>query len=108
MRVTGDFAMNEQAYTIGKTEGAEFQVALVPSDSGLPTTTLFRHLLDPSTVARDRGIQHFEVDLPKGARGQLVLRTLPGPSGNLEWDWTGWSNIRFHGGSSSEKVQPKN
>jgi hypothetical protein len=91
----GDFAMHPDAYLGGKTDGVEFVVEYAPSDPAQTPSTLYHRLLEPVTVAADRGIQRFRVELPAGARGQLVLRTLPGPAGRYDWDWAGWSDVSF-------------
>jgi hypothetical protein len=90
---TGEFAMHPNAYTAGTTDGVEFQVEYIPA--GAATIPLFRQTLQPLTQPADRAIHNFRVELPAGATGELVLRTLPGPKANFEWDWAGWSNIRF-------------
>ena len=94
---TGLFAFHPQAYLAGTTKGVEFQVQYVPSGSPDMAVTLFRRTLAPLTQAADRGIQQFRVELPPGEKAQLVLRTEPGPEGNLDWDWAGWSKIEFEG-----------
>lgn len=92
---SGEFAFHPQAYLAGATDGVEFQVEYVPSGASASPTTLFRRTLEPVAALGDRGIQRFRVELPVGAEGQLVLRTLPGAKGNVNWDWVGWSNIQF-------------
>jgi hypothetical protein len=91
----GEFAMHPAAYLSGATNGVEFKVECVPSDTSLPVVTLFQQVLRPRTVTADRGIHRFRVELPPGADGQLVLRTLPGPTGAIEWGWAGWSDVQF-------------
>ena len=93
--VRGEFAMKEESYTMGNTAGATFQVEFVPRIPNAGRTVFCRRILAPLTTAGDREVQRFEADLPRDSEGQLALRTLPGPSGKIDWAWTGWSNIEF-------------
>jgi hypothetical protein len=90
----GYFGIQETAYTGGgATDGATFSVVLRTPDGD---TTLFQRHLDPLRVPEDRGVHAFHVTLPPragGAAATLLLRTDPGPAGDLSWDWTCWSDI---------------
>jgi hypothetical protein len=92
---TGEFAMRPETYLGGQTDGVEFQVEYAPSNTTLPSARLYERMLQPLTIKADRGIQRFRVVLPADVRGQLVLRTLPGVPGTYDWDWAGWSDVRF-------------
>ncbi|MEY2564171.1 MAG: hypothetical protein QOH88_2364 [Verrucomicrobiota bacterium] len=100
----GDFAIRPEAYLGGKTDGVEFLAEFAPSDQAQPSTVLYHRLLQPVTVEADRGIQRFRVELPAGASGQFVLRTLPGPAGRYDWDWAGWSDLSFEPFAVSPRV----
>lgn len=89
---SGLFVIKPEAYA--GTEGVEFVVAYAaPGAAEIP---LARRMLMPGSMLSDRGVQQFHVDLPAGPGGQLVLRTLPGPGGKIEWGWAGWADVRFH------------
>ena len=90
-RVNGLFAIRADAYHA--TSGVVFEASCAAPDGG--NITLYRRLLSPREQPADRGVQRFAAELPKEAAGELILRTLPGPSGKSEWAWSGWSHIRF-------------
>ncbi len=92
-RLSGVFRITEGAYTgEGVTDGADFLVEAVLGDGS--TLELWRRRLAPLNEPRDRGFQDFSVELPEGVV-TVRLRTLPGPVGNTDWDWTTWSELRF-------------
>ncbi|MGI8482286.1 MAG: hypothetical protein ACR2MF_09525 [Chthoniobacterales bacterium] len=93
--VSGEFAIQPAAYTSGAVEGVTFQIDYVASEATDQSRTLFRKLLQPRRYAADQNIQQFQIQLPSGAPGELILRTLPPPSGSIDWAWAGWSNIHF-------------
>jgi hypothetical protein len=105
---SGDFALRPEAYVGGKSDGVEFLVEFAPSDSAQAASILYRRMLQPLTVEADRGIQQFRVELPASMRGQLILRTLPGAMGRYDWDWAGWSDIRFEPNAISQRAGPGN
>jgi hypothetical protein len=75
----------------GQTNGAEFSI--VWSD-GTDPIVLHERYLDPVTKVNDRGLQRFNVKLPKGT-GRVFLRVGPGLYGQYAFDWTGWTDIEF-------------
>ncbi len=91
--VTGSFGLAEGAYTNGnKTDGAEFVLEAIASDG--TKSEAWRKRLDPIANPADRGEQSFTARLPKDTV-RVILRTLPGPNNNTDWDWTYWSQLRF-------------
>lgn len=73
------------------TDGVEFQVRFV--NDADQTTELLKIHVDPVHRPDDRGAQHFDVDLPPGQRGELILICL---SGTLDvMDWSCWSIPEF-------------
>lgn len=82
-----DFGLLPGAYTgEGKTEGVDYVVEIIRA--GQPAEEVFRHKLRPLTVPADRGQQSATIPLSNLKRGdQLVVRTTPGPSGNVSWAW---------------------
>ncbi|MBI2496376.1 MAG: hypothetical protein HYV75_00020, partial [Opitutae bacterium] len=93
-RVSGRFGFAENAYKApNATDGAEFTIEwLGPNGRTLP---LFSRLLQPVSIAADQGIQAFDVTLPQGG-GRLLLHINSGPNNNQAFDWTYWTDIRFH------------
>ena len=54
---------------------------------------LVERLLTPATRESDRGTQEFDLELPAGIVGDLILRTGPGPANDLAFDWAYWSFV---------------
>lgn len=73
-------------------DGVEFQVEIHDSNT---STIVFSAYVDPKRNVSDRRWIETSIDLSRFAfqRIQLVLRTLPGISG--EYDWAGWANPRM-------------
>jgi hypothetical protein len=55
---------------------------------------LLERFMDPVNRLSDRGLQKFNVKLPKST-GRVTLRVNPGPYGQFAFDWTGWTGIEF-------------
>jgi hypothetical protein len=85
------FAIKPDAYE--HTEGVEFRASIV-SSAGVETR-LWQRMLTPRDIPADRGVQRFELPLPADADGEIVLHTLPGPNGKIDWGWAGWADVRF-------------
>lgn len=75
----------------GRTNGSEFVIYW--SGGGEPVI-LLEKFLDPVNRLSDRGLQRFNVKLPKST-GQVHLKVGPGPYGQFAFDWTGWTGIEF-------------
>jgi hypothetical protein len=85
-QATGRFGVLPEAYNLndrrdgpspdGVTVSVEFE-----ANSGDRNELFSRHL-KPQDVDADRGFHSFQVDLPKGTEGQLVIRSLFGPPGS--------------------------
>lgn len=91
--VSGKFGVISRAYSDGNTtDGAEFIAEWV--DSAGKTRQLLNRNLQPLKVAADRGEQEFEFQIPNG-EGRLLLRITPGPAGNISFDWTYWTDVKF-------------
>ncbi|HND62973.1 MAG TPA: hypothetical protein PLB90_15955 [Opitutaceae bacterium] len=79
----------------GNTNGAALVVELIGTDG--TTRELFRRLLQPRTVAADRGDQRIVIALPDDTAGaRLRLRTDPGPDGQRDWDWVYLAGVSLH------------
>jgi hypothetical protein len=65
-----------------------------------------RRYIDPKNNPADRRWIDVEVPLKTfaGQSVDLVLTTLPGPAGDINYDWAGWSGLRIVAGHS-EPVQ---
>jgi hypothetical protein len=89
--VTGFYGYLPGAYQNGgKTNGAEF---VIYWSNGSEKNVLFRQYLNPVENPADRGWHNFEAPLPERPDGRLYLQVLPGPEGNIAWDWTVWGEI---------------
>lgn len=92
-RFAGAFGILEGAYTNGNsTDGAIFTITWV---RGADETLLFEHSLDPVQRPKDRTLQKFEIQIPRGDGAKMRLRTLPGPKNSYAWDWTAWTALGF-------------
>ena len=74
-------------------DGVTFAVVLVPRAG--PARVLAERTLTPFANPADRGEHAFDVPLPAGAAGDLILRTGAGPAGSLAYDWAFWSFARI-------------
>lgn len=93
--VSGKFTIRPGAWQEGSSKGIDFRIDYAPAN-GAPATTLFDRFLNPrSEPQRDGPVQSFDVTLPADAAGELVFRTLPGPTGDGSWGWACWADIRF-------------
>jgi hypothetical protein len=90
----GNFGYPPNAYSNGgHTDGAEFRVIWVGESE---KRMLFSRLITPAERPKDRGLQHFEVDLSKlPPGGQLHLQITPGPHDEHSWDWTAWADVEI-------------
>ncbi len=86
------FVMPEGTYRGTQvTDGVEFSVLW--TEGGKAETLALRYL-DPVLTPGDRGMQFFDLSLPKhGSRAVIILRTLPGPTDGM--DWSHWGSPEF-------------
>lgn len=91
--ITGHFGLIGRSYSEGNTtDGAEFIVEWIDTH-GKMSRMFYRHL-QPLTYPQDRGEQSFDFTVPAGG-GRLLLKTTPGPAGNLAYDWAYWTGVKF-------------
>jgi hypothetical protein len=94
-QLTGSFGINDGAYINDcRTDGVDFVVEFIGPDAH--SEILLHRYLDPLNKLGDRGPQPFHITLPVKRPARLVLRTLPGPKENSNWDWSFWANLRFN------------
>ena len=74
-------------------DGVDFTVSLEGADGRI--VPLWKRYLDPVAAPADRGIQHFDIALPAGAKGRLLIGTGAGPADDNRWDWAYLSSVRF-------------
>jgi len=88
------FGLLSASYTEGRTDGVTF--AVIQLSANQQELILFKRHLAPLSVPTDRGTQTLELPLddPSSSR-TVILRTLPGPFNNADWDWSYWTQIRF-------------
>lgn len=92
--VAGSFGLRAGSYTgSGHTDGVEFSIDLI--DAAGKTRTAWHRFLAPVTEPGDRGPQAFAVDLSDRGIVRIVFRTEVSPSGNDNWDWSYWTNLRL-------------
>lgn len=92
--ISGSFGYPPGAYSgEGHTDGAEFRVIWSTSTD---QRILFSRLIHPADEPKDRGLQHFEANLPAlTAGGRVRLEISPGPNDDHSWDWTVWSDVKI-------------
>ena len=92
-RLRAGFGLLPGAYadSAKHTDGVLFEVLLQTREGQLQL--LAERLLTPATRETDRGTQKFDLELPAGTIGDLILRTGPGPANDLAFDWAYWSFV---------------
>jgi hypothetical protein len=91
---SGKIGILRRAYTgEGTTDGATFKIESENSE-GI-RTVLYQCLLEPLTIAEDRGAQPFSIDLPKTPARKLILSTELPPSGRLDYGWSFWQDLQL-------------
>ncbi len=92
-RLRAGFGLLPGAYadSAKHTDGVLFEVLRQTSEGQFQL--LAERLLLPATRETDRGTQVFDLDLPAGASGDIILRTGPGPANDLAFDWAYWSFV---------------
>ncbi|MBK7875427.1 MAG: hypothetical protein IPJ77_06700 [Planctomycetes bacterium] len=93
-KVTGTFGILDGAWETGVTDGVNFAVVLL-DERGKEQAPVFKRLLQPVGVERDRGPQTFELELDVPRRMPVYLRTRPGPMADTNSDWAWWSKLEF-------------
>lgn len=91
--ISGAYGFEQDAYTIGTTDGAEFRIEGQNEDGS--SRLLFSELLQPKSNPADRGLHAFSIRLPAEVRGPLLLSVLPGPRNDTAWDLGCWANIEI-------------
>lgn len=91
----GGFGLREAAYATTNTvttDGAEFVVTVIPAN-GSPRE-LLRRWLRPHEVIADQGVQSLRLSFPPLPDGGILeLKISPGPSENVAFDWTYWTDL---------------
>ena len=78
-------AVNEEAFAKPDFSGVRFVVELRVPGGG--ATTLLDDWIGPGIPTEERGLRERVLPLPVGVVGEIVFRTLPGPSGNAAFGW---------------------
>ena len=93
--ITIGFGLSESAYENPQrsTDGAELRLSEIQPDGSL--RQIFSRVINPRDIPADRGEQQAIVPLAAGPARDLVLETLPGPSGNFAFDWFYLGDVRI-------------
>jgi len=75
----------EGAFAKSDFAGIRFVVELRAPDGAV--TTLLDDWIGAGAPAAQRGLRECVLPLPAGAVGEIVFRTLPGPTGNAAFGW---------------------
>lgn len=88
--IRAEFGLNPAGYD--KSDGVLVEV-VAAQDNGY-RQILYSRLIQPATIAQDRGIQVVSVDTLTPIQGHVLFRTSPGPSNSANFDWTYWKSIK--------------
>jgi hypothetical protein len=74
-----------------RTDGVDFIVLWTDGES---TKTLASRFLTPTTNPHDRGLKHFEIDLPASdGETQIILMSATGGSDQKDWAYWGMPQL---------------
>ena len=76
-----------------KTDGVVFRIELLATDG--TSKIILETMLTPAATPAHRGPQQLQIDLPPGAEGDLIFRTLPGPYNDISFDWAYWTAVEI-------------
>lgn len=89
-------AMEPEVWTPEKGDGASFQIFIAGTESQVDGQFVFLRYLNPKLNPNDRRWRNYYLDLTPwvGQTINLSLLTEPGPRGNWDFDWAGWSDLQ--------------
>lgn len=93
-RVEIIYRVYERAYEQPGYDGVQFVVEYHPPDGA--ARTLLDDWMGPNLPVDRRGSRTQVLPLPAGARGEVVVRTLPGPQNNGAFDWALIERLSIH------------
>lgn len=93
-KLTGEYGILNGAWESGVTDGVNFAV-VTTDEKGKEAQPIFKRLLQPVTIERDRGVQTVELEFDAPRRTPLFLRTRPGPMADTNSDWAWWSKVEL-------------
>ena len=87
-------AIDPQVWNTGRGDGVTFEVII---KDNMKENILFSRYINPKVNEDERKWIDNSVDLSeyRGKEVLLSLKTSPGPAGNNEYDWAGWSKLEF-------------
>jgi hypothetical protein len=96
-RITGKFGILPGAYQNAQdhTDGVLFAVEYTAG--GEKPKVLFERFLDPLAHPDDQGMQVFDVCLPAGGQGTVVLKASNPPGKTEHLDWSCWAEVDIGG-----------
>jgi hypothetical protein len=85
--------MDPDVWSADNSDGVEYNIYLISHDQPNILNRVFHRYLDPANNQNDRKWIDQVVDLSKygGQTVDIIFESLPGPNGNANFDWGGWS-----------------
>lgn len=87
------FGMAEEVWLPENGDGVEYSIYVKDLDSPFVIYQVFHKFIDPKNTPDDRHWFDEQVNLNRfgGQEVEIIFEVLPGPAGNLNFDWGGWS-----------------
>ena len=86
--------MSPEAWIAENSDGVEYNLYVRDLNISNELQTVYHRLINPSKNPDDRRWFDERVDLSRfgGHSVEIIFEALPGPTGNFDLDWGGWSN----------------
>ncbi|MEM4203751.1 MAG: tetratricopeptide repeat protein [Candidatus Methanomethylicaceae archaeon] len=87
------YGMAPDVWSPEKGDGVEYNIYVQRSDEPYKLYRVFHRYIDPKNNPDDRRWFDERVDLSRfgGQEVKVIFEALPGPAGNADYDWGGWS-----------------
>jgi len=87
------YGMAPEVWSPGKGDGVEYNIYVQRPEEPYTLYRVFHHYIDPKNNLEDRRWFDERVDLSRfgGQTVKIIFEALPGPAGNANYDWGGWS-----------------
>jgi len=87
------YGMAPEVWSPGKGDGVEYNIYVQRPEEPYKLYRVFHRIIDPKNNPDDRRWFDERVDLSRfgGQTVKIIFEALPGPAGNANYDWGGWS-----------------
>ena len=92
--LTFGVGMDPSVWFPDKGDGVEYNIYVTTPENPLILERIYHQYIDPKNNSKDRHWFDENIDLSKfaGKKVDFIFEALPGPSGDSNFDWGGWSN----------------